>query len=85
MTQSSSKPRIKEDGIGEDVMRKLFEQFETTGIDDFRLLCKDAINLSNGKASTKELFYLELERAKSKNVMLTKVTNYFLAGEGKGV
>lgn len=85
MTQNSSKPRVKQDGIGEDVMRKLFEHFENTGIDDFRVLCKDAINISNGKASTKETFYNELDRAKSKNIMLTKVTNYFLAGEGKGV
>ncbi len=85
MTQSSSKPRVKEDGIGEDVMRKLYESYEITGIDDYRILCKDAINLSNGKAATKEIFYMELDRAKSKSVMLTKITNYFLAGEGKGV
>lgn len=85
MTQTSSKPRVKEDGIGEEVMRKLYESYELTGLDDFRLLCKDAVNLSNGKASTKETFYNELDRAKSKAVMLTKITNYFLAGEGKGV
>ncbi len=85
MTQSSSKPRVKEDGIGEDVMRKLYESYEVTGIDDYRMLCKDAINLSNGKAATKELFYMELDRTTSKKVMLTKITNYFLAGEGKGV
>jgi len=85
MTQTSSKPRVKEDGIGEDVMRKLYESYEVTGIDDFRVLCKDAINLSNGKPSTKETFYNELDRTTSKKIMLTKITNYFLAGEGKGV
>lgn len=85
MTQTSSKPRVKEDCIGEDVMRSLFEQFELTGIDDFRILCKSAIQISNGKDSTKQSFYDALESTKSKNIMLKKVTNYFLAGEGKGV
>lgn len=85
MTQTNSKPRVKCDGIGEDVMRSLYEQFETTGIEDYKILCKDAINLSNGKTKTKETFYREIDKAKSKQVMLTKVTNYFLAGEGKGV
>ena len=85
MTQSSSKARVKCDGIGDEVMKKLYEQYELTGIEDFRILCKDVINLSNGKPSTKETFYGEIERAPSKKAMLIKVTNYFLAGDGKGV
>lgn len=85
MTQTSSKHRVKEDGIGEDAMKSLYEQFELVGTDDFRLLCKNIIESSNGKAETKAKFLDMLDASKSKNVMVVKVTNYFLAGEGKGV
>ncbi len=85
MTQVSSNPRVKCDGIGEDVMKRLYELYESSGTEDYRTLCKDVINLSSGKVGTKDTFYRELDKAKSKQIMLTKVTNYFLAGEGKGV
>lgn len=85
MTQKNSKPRVKEDGIGEDVMKELFASFDTTGVNDFRSMCINIIQKSNGKSETKDSFIDMLNSAKSKQVMAIKVTNYFLAGEGKGV
>lgn len=84
-TQSSSKPRVKNDGIGETAMAQLFLLFPIASVDSFRDQCISIIEQSNGKDSTKLRFKDELNRTPSKTVMMQKVTNYFLAGEGKGV
>jgi hypothetical protein len=84
-TQTSSRPRVKNDGIGEDTMRTLYSHYDTIGVDDFRSMCKSAIDASAGKADTKRTFHEMLDSTSSKKVMLIKMTNYFLAGEGKGV
>lgn len=85
MTQLSSTPRVKKDGIGEDMMRQLYTSFDTSNQDDFKLMCITAIGRSSGKLATKEKFINLINKTNSKRDMLTKVTNYFLAGEGKGV
>lgn len=84
-TQSSSKARVKEDGIGEDRMKLLYTVFQSASVDDFRKMCLEAIEASNGKPETKIRFSDALNRLYTKAPMLQKVTNYFLAGEGKGV
>lgn len=85
MTQTSSRPRIKHDSIGEDGMKLLFEQYQTATFESFRILCKSAIEESTGKRATKDKFLFEIDRATSKDTMLKKVTNYLLAGQGLGV
>jgi hypothetical protein len=84
-TQTSSKARVKEDSIGEDRMKNINSKFVTTSIDEFRKLCIEAIEASSGKPATKLRFTDEMKRAPNKAKMLFSVTNYFLAGEGKGV
>ena len=85
MTQSSSRPRVKKEGIGDEVMKELFESFKTAEPNEFRAQCQAAIEKSSGSISTKQNFTDLLDRCSNKSSMLTKVTNYFLAGEGKGV
>jgi len=85
MTQTNSRPRVKEDGIGEQSMAELFVLFPAASLEMFREKCIDLIEKSNGKDSTKLRFKDELNRTQSKTTMMQKVTNYFLAGEGKGV
>jgi len=85
MTQTNSRPRVKEDGIGQQAMTQLFALFPVATIELFRDQCIGLIEQSNGKESTKLRFKDELNRLQSKTVMMQKVTNYFLAGEGKGV
>lgn len=84
-TQTNSRPRVKEDGIGEHSMTQLYALFPIASVEMFREQCVSLIEQSNGKDSTKLRFKDDLSRTESKTVMLQKVTNYFLAGEGKGV
>ena len=85
MTQTNSRPRVKEDGIGDGAMSQLFILFPVASVEMFREQCISLIEQSNGKDSTKLRFKDELNRTPSKTIMMQKVTNYFLAGEGKGV
>jgi len=85
MTQTNSRARVKQDTVGEDGMKFLFSQYQSATLESFRVICKELIEQSSGKRTTKDKFIYELERATSKDVMVTKVTNYLMAGQGLGV
>jgi hypothetical protein len=85
MTQSNSRVRVKQDTVGEDGMKFLFSQYQTATLEGFRVTCKSLIEESSGKRTSKDIFIYELDRATSKDVMVTKVTNYLMAGQGLGV
>lgn len=84
-TQNSSKQRCKVDTIGSTGMEKLFEAYRNEDITAFRNTCIGIIQQSSGKADTKETFTSILLKATSKDYMVTKVSNYLLAGQGLGV
>lgn len=84
-TQSSSRTRVKNDTLGKDGMKVLFEEYAARNFNEFRAVCVSLISQSSGKQTTKDKFIGEINRATSKDVMLTKVTNYILAGQGLGV
>lgn len=85
MTQATSRTRVKEDTIGEDRMVNINKMFVSSNMEEFRLLCIEAIEASSGKPATKLRFTDEMKRAPNKAKMLFSITNYFLAGEGRGV
>lgn len=85
MTQTNSRPRVKQDGIGEDTMKNLYSAYSTLDNNDFRVLCLEAIDKSFAKKATKDKFNALITKCNNKATMLTSVTNFFLAGEGKGV
>lgn len=85
MTQTNSRARVKNDTVGEDGMKFLFSQYQTATLEGFRIICKNLIEESSGKRTTKDKFINELERATSKDYMVKKVTNYLMAGQGLGV
>lgn len=85
MTQTNSRARVKEDTIGEERIRTLNNVFMSASMEDFRQMCIEFIESSSGKPSTKLRFTDEMRRATSKTKMLFTATNYFLAGEGRGV
>lgn len=85
MTQTNSRARVKKDTIGEDGMKQLFADYGTQNLEEFRQTCKQVIENSTGKRQTKDTFHVELDKARSKDFMLKKVTNYLLAGQGLGV
>ena len=77
--------RVKKDTVGEEGMKFLFSQYQSASLEGFRVICKNLIEESSGKRTTKDKFIYELDRATSKDVMVTKVTNYLMAGQGLGV
>jgi hypothetical protein len=81
-TQSSSKARVKNDLIGDELLKKIFVAYETEDLQEFQKTCVSAIMMSAGKASTKATFVDTINKAKSKAVILTSMTNYTLAGQG---
>ena len=85
MTQTNSRVRVKQDTIGKDGIKILFSQYHAATLEGFRVTCKSLIEESSGKRTTKDKFIYELDRATSKDVMVTKVTNYLMAGQGLGV
>jgi len=85
MTQTNSRARVKHDTVGTDGMKQVFEWYVTQDVEKFRTSCKQVIESSTGKRSTKDTFIVELDKARSKDIMLKKVTNYLLAGQGLGV
>jgi hypothetical protein len=85
MTQSNSRPRVKQDGIGDDTMKNLYTAYSTFDNNSFRVLCLEAIEKSYAKKATKDKFNDLITKCNNKATMLTSVTNFFLAGEGKGV
>lgn len=85
MTQTNSRARVKHDTLGADGMKQIFSDYATQEVDMFRSTCKEVIERSSGKRSTKDTFLMELDKARSKDFMLKKVTNYLLAGQGLGV
>jgi hypothetical protein len=85
-TQSNSRARIKNDTVGNDGMQLLFQEYqEATSMESFRNTCSRLILDSSGKKSTKDRFLAEINRSTSREMMLTKVTNYMMAGQGLGV
>ena len=84
-TQYSSKARVKKDTVGSEGLTFIFEQYSIQPIDLFRVQCAELIEASTGKRETKDLFIREIGKANSKDMMLKKVTNYLLAGQGLGV
>ena len=81
-TQESSRNRVKTDSID---IHTVYEKYNTEGIEDFRVVCRQAIQSSSGKQDTKSLFVLKLDQARTKASMLFLVNNYYMSGNGLGV
>lgn len=85
MTQSSSKPRVKNDVVGNEGLSELFQAYQDQQLEDFRTYCRNVIEQSAGKRTTKDKFIQVISSSRSKNDILTRVTNYLMAGQGLGV
>lgn len=84
-TQKSSKVRVKKDTIGDCGLKALYEVYNTMTTEQFRSYCIDVIERSTGKRNTKDKFIREIDSSQYKDLMVKKVTNYLLAGQGLGV
>lgn len=84
-TQSSSKPRLKNDTLGVEALKRLYEAHSYMGIEQFRELCIEMVQSGGGKKPTKDAITRSIQDAYSKDFMLTKASNFALAGMGYGV
>lgn len=85
MTQSSSKARLKNDTIGNDGLKELYDAYGNMDTDKFRMYCITLVQSGGGKQPLKDEFIKQLNILNSKDRMLQKVNNFVFAGMGLGV
>lgn len=85
-TQSSSKPRLKNNTYSDSDIQNLFVMMESpVGLDDFKQACENFVQAGGGKQSRKDDLITAIRSSRSKADACKKATNFMLAGEGKGV
>lgn len=84
-TQKSSKPRLKNDTLGNNTLTMLYEQFDKTGINEFRGICQDVIQNGGGKQKRKDEIIAAIHATDNKAVVLKKTQDFIMAGMGLGV
>ena len=83
-TQSSSKPRVQNDTLGNDALTALYKAFETMSVDEFRDFATATVQAGVGKQSVKDKIVAGMQ-VPDKSRILQKVQNFILAGMGLGV
>lgn len=83
-TQSSSKPRLENDTLGNDALTALYDAYNTMNRDDFHIFAEGVVMAGGGKQPMK-LAICESMVGASKEKILTKAQNFILAGMGLGV
>lgn len=83
-TQSSSKPRLKNDTLGDDAIKELSNAFITMNIEPFEKLCIKMIQMGGGKQEKKDKI-IKAVKASTKYGKLKKTMDFILAGMGLGV
>ena len=84
-TQSSSKPRLKNDTLGNDSLARLYDAFVTMDDMTFEALCISTVQQGGGKQPMKDSIISAIQNTKSKSVKLKKAQDFILAGMGLGV
>lgn len=84
-TQTSSKPRLKNDTLGEDTLKSLYEAYSTMGSDEFQSYCIDVVQAGGGHQPTKDKIIQSIQTTKNKDTQLKKAQDFILAGMGLGV
>lgn len=84
-TQSSSKPRLKNDTLGENTLKELYTAFETMSTVDFEQLCVDTVEAGGGNQPTKDRIISSIRSTTNKATKLKKAQDFILAGMGLGV
>lgn len=85
-TQTSSKPRLANDTLGNVALAKLYASYDTMPFEEFRKLCEDVVQSGGGKQPMKDAIISSMHSpTASKKTCLTKAQNFILAGMGLGV
>ena len=85
-TQSSSKPRLQNDTLGEDSLQRLYGYFESQiDLGHFKQICEDMVQAGGGKQARKDDMIRAIRSTTSRSVALKKAQDFILAGMGLGV
>lgn len=85
-TQTSSKPRLQNDTLGDEALKELYNAYAIMNRDDFRIFAEGVVMAGGGKQPMKLAIIDQMNKPNaSKEFILTKVQNFILAGMGLGV
>ena len=83
-TQGSSKPRLKNDTLGDSSLQHLFSAYATMSVEEFRLLATQLVQAGGGKQPMKDKIIAGMD-VNDKTKILQKAQNFIMAGMGLGV
>ena len=85
-TQSSSKPRLQNDTLGEESLQRLYGYFESQiDLGHFKEICEEMVQAGGGKQARKDDMIRAIRSTTSRQVALKKAQDFILAGMGLGV
>jgi len=85
-TQTSSKPRLQNDTLGNDALTELYDAYRIMDRENFLIFAEGVIMAGGGKQPMKLAIIDQLNKpTASKEFILTKAQNFILAGMGLGV
>lgn len=84
-TQSSSKPRLKNDTLGDQSIVQLNEAHATMDIESFKVFAKEMVMIGGGKQPRKQDICRAIDQTNNKHVVYKKACDFVLAGMGLGV
>lgn len=83
-TQSSSKPRLKNDSLGDQALKELYAAYSAMDDASFRAYAKVLVSQGSGKEARKQQI-IESMAGLPKASVLKKAQDFILAGMGLGV
>ena len=85
-TQSSSKPRLQNDTLGEDSLQRLYGYFESQiDLGHFKQICEEMVQAGGGKQARKDEMIRAIRSTTSRSVALKKAQDFILAGMGLAI
>ena len=85
-TQSSSKPRLQNDTLGEESLQRLYGYFDSQiDLNHFKQICEEMVQAGGGKQPRKDEIIRAIRSTTSRSVALKKAQDFILAGMGLGV
>lgn len=85
-TQSSSKPRLQNETLGNSALIELYKAYEYMDLVDFRIFAEGVVMAGGGKQPRKlDIISAINHSSATKAHVLTKAQNFILAGLGLGV
>jgi len=86
MTQYSSKPRLKNDTLGDEALVSLYDAYNMMNLEDFRIFAEGVVMAGGGKQPRKlEIIQSMYKPGITKPAILKKAQDFVLAGMGLGV